>query len=51
MLTGDNQTAASAVANYLGMKEYYAELLPEDKEKLCNNILLRTSGHDGRRRY
>ncbi|EHZ5134766.1 TPA: copper-translocating P-type ATPase [Enterococcus faecalis] len=43
MLTGDNQTAASAVANYLGMKEYYAELLPEDKEKIVQQYL--TEGH------
>ncbi|MDK6961564.1 HAD-IC family P-type ATPase, partial [Klebsiella michiganensis] len=43
MLTGDNQTAASAVANYLGMKEYRAELLPEDKEKIVQQYL--TEGH------
>lgn len=33
MLTGDNKTAAAAVADYLGIKEYYSELLPEGKEE------------------
>jgi len=31
MLTGDNKGAASTIANSLGIDEYYAELLPEDK--------------------
>lgn len=31
MLTGDNQHTAKAVADQLGLDEYYAELLPEDK--------------------
>lgn len=34
MLTGDNQAAAKAVADYLGIKEFYSELLPDDKEKI-----------------
>lgn len=34
MLTGDNQAAAQAVADYLGIKEFYSELLPDDKEKI-----------------
>lgn len=36
MLTGDNQEAAKAVADYLGLKEFFGELLPDDKEKLLN---------------
>lgn len=34
MLTGDNQEAAKAVADYLDIKEFYSELLPDDKEKI-----------------
>ncbi|WP_438763638.1 heavy metal translocating P-type ATPase [Enterococcus sp. AZ194] len=39
MLTGDNKTAAEAVANYLGIKTFYGELLPEDKEKIVRHYL------------
>lgn len=34
MLTGDNQKAAQAVANELGIDEVKAELMPQDKEKI-----------------
>ncbi|WP_208970447.1 heavy metal translocating P-type ATPase [Listeria valentina] len=34
MLTGDNKDAAEAVAHYLDIKEFYSELLPDDKEKI-----------------
>lgn len=34
MLTGDNQQAAAAVAQQLGIDDVHAELLPEDKERL-----------------
>lgn len=41
MLTGDNKSAAEVYAKKLGIKEYYSELLPENKveqiEKLLNN--------------
>lgn len=33
MLTGDNQQAAQGVADKLGLTEFQAQLLPEDKEK------------------
>jgi Zn2+/Cd2+-exporting ATPase len=40
MLTGDNKSAAEVYAKKLGIKEYYSELLPENKvehiEKLLN---------------
>ncbi|MBO1305083.1 copper-translocating P-type ATPase [Enterococcus sp. 669A] len=39
MLTGDNKEAAKAVANYLGMDEFYGELLPDDKEKIIKSYL------------
>lgn len=37
MLTGDNQEAAKAVANYLDIKKFYSELLPDDKEKIIKD--------------
>ncbi|MGG5371541.1 copper-translocating P-type ATPase [Enterococcus sp. AZ196] len=37
MLTGDNKSAAEAVANYLDIKEFYSELLPDDKEKIIKD--------------
>lgn len=39
MLTGDNQTAAQAVADYLSIDDYYAELLPEAKEQIVQKYL------------
>ncbi|MFK4567757.1 Cu2+-exporting ATPase [Enterococcus sp. UD-01] len=37
MLTGDNPAAAQAVAQYLGIEEYYSSLLPEDKEEIIRS--------------
>ena len=34
MLTGDNEKTAAAVSRSCGIDEYYAALLPEDKEKI-----------------
>jgi len=39
MLTGDNQQVAAAVASKLGIDEYYAELLPEDKVRIVEELL------------
>ena len=33
MMTGDSERTAAAVANKVGVDEYYAEVLPEDKAK------------------
>lgn len=39
MLTGDNNSAASFYASIIGIKNYYAELLPEDKVLKLEEIL------------
>lgn len=39
MLTGDNQKAAQAVAEYLGIENYYSGLLPDDKEAIVQQYL------------
>jgi len=39
MLTGDNQRTAKTVTEYIGIDEYYAELLPEDKVKIIEKYL------------
>lgn len=39
MLTGDNKNAAQAVADYLGIEEYYGGLLPDDKEAVVQKYL------------
>ena len=38
MLTGDNQRAAAAIAKRLGLDDYYAELLPEDKVTILKKL-------------
>ena len=38
MLTGDNERAAKAVADQLGLDAYYAELLPEEKVQALNDL-------------
>lgn len=39
MLTGDNDKAASAVADKLGIDEYYAKLMPADKVERVEELL------------
>ncbi|MCF6342576.1 MAG: cadmium-translocating P-type ATPase [Bacteroidales bacterium] len=39
MLTGDNNYAAGAIAAKLGIKKYYAELLPENKVEHIERLL------------
>ena len=38
MLTGDSQDVAQAVAEELGIKRYFAEVLPEDKDKKVREL-------------
>ncbi|MGX7162476.1 heavy metal translocating P-type ATPase [Enterococcus massiliensis] len=38
MLTGDNQKAAAAVANYIGLENFHAELLPDGKEAIVRQL-------------
>lgn len=38
MLTGDNGRAAAAIAGRVGLDDYYAELLPEDKVSILNRL-------------
>lgn len=38
MLTGDNKRAAEAIAKKLGLDDYYAELLPEDKVSVLKKL-------------
>ena len=51
MLTGDNKRAAEAITKKLGLDDYYAELLPEDKvsilKKLQNEIGIAAMVGDG----
>lgn len=38
MLTGDNQRAARAIAEEIGLDDYFSELLPQDKVKTLNGL-------------
>lgn len=38
MITGDNIGSAKRIADQLGIQEYYAEVLPEHKSKLINQL-------------
>jgi P-type E1-E2 ATPase len=39
MLTGDNERTANKIANEAGIKEYHADLLPEDKVSIIEEIV------------
>ncbi|NPV93159.1 MAG: cadmium-translocating P-type ATPase [Firmicutes bacterium] len=41
MLTGDNQRTAAAIAARVGVDEYMADLLPEDKVEVIRDLLTR----------
>jgi heavy metal translocating P-type ATPase len=43
MLTGDNHTVAASVAEQIGVDDFHAELLPEDKLQFVKN--LQSRGH------
>ncbi len=38
MLTGDNESVAKAIAEEIGIEDYYAEALPEDKAKAVQRV-------------
>lgn len=38
MLTGDNERAAKAISNELGLDGFYAELMPEDKVRILSEL-------------
>lgn len=44
MLTGDNSEAAARTANSLGIDEYHAECMPEDKSNVIQTIMDGASG-------
>jgi Cd2+/Zn2+-exporting ATPase len=47
MLTGDNTRAADTVANRLGINNFYADLLPEDKVRIFEKLIKQSKG-DGK---
>ena len=48
MLTGDNLSVANSIAQKLGIDEYHAELLPEDKVEILEKILHQTGKTKGK---
>ena len=50
MLTGDSKETARAVAEYLGITDYAAGLLPQDKVEYFEKLLAETGGADSSRK-
>ena len=50
MLTGDSEGSAKAVAEYLGLTSYAAQLLPQDKVSYVEKLIEETSGTDSRKK-
>ena len=48
MLTGDSQSVADHIANKLGLDDYHAELLPEDKVDALEKFLHQASESNGK---
>ena len=46
MLTGDHERVAAAVARQLGIDEYHAQLLPQDKVSYVEHLISAASGKD-----
>jgi Cd2+/Zn2+-exporting ATPase len=41
MLTGDNESTAKAVSSKIGIDNHYSSLLPEDKVKIINDLIVK----------
>jgi len=50
MLTGDSEDVARAVSEELGIDQYFAEVLPEEKDTKVEQLSRRKIRRDGRRR-
>jgi Cu+-exporting ATPase len=44
LLTGDNHGSAASVARALGIEEFHAEVLPEDKARVIRDLKIRSAG-------
>lgn len=50
MLTGDSEASASSVAKQLGINDYRAELLPQDKVSVVEGLIQKLTDNAGKRR-
>ncbi|CAB3701202.1 heavy metal translocating P-type ATPase [Paraburkholderia rhynchosiae] len=44
LVTGDNHGSAASVANALGIDEFHAEVLPDDKARVIRDLKIRSAG-------
>jgi Cu+-exporting ATPase len=44
LVTGDNQGSAASVAEALGIAEFHAEVLPDDKARVIRDLKIRSAG-------